>query len=156
MLKPFHEVTPEVVSAIAQICHEANRDYCASMGDHSQVAWEEAPDWQRQSAVNGVMYAIANDFPSPQAMHHNWYSEKAAAGWKLGEFKDPTRKLHPCMVPYSELPESQRLKDLIFRSIVVGIHAALYRPAKPPGPSPEEQAILDRAMGEPLHPIVSG
>ena len=46
------------VTAIARVCHEANWAYCESQGDHSQAPWDEAPEWQRQSAVNGVLYAV--------------------------------------------------------------------------------------------------
>jgi len=36
---------------IAQVCHEANRAFCSSIGDNSQHAWDAAPQWQRDSAV---------------------------------------------------------------------------------------------------------
>lgn len=39
---------------IAQIVHEANRAYCATIGDFSQAKWDEAPDWQKASAIDGV------------------------------------------------------------------------------------------------------
>ncbi len=47
------------IESIAKICHEANRAYCATIGDASQLPWEESPDWQRQSAINGVKFAKA-------------------------------------------------------------------------------------------------
>jgi len=27
---------------IAKVCHEANRAYCESIGDNSQLSWEDA------------------------------------------------------------------------------------------------------------------
>ena len=39
---------------IAKVCHEVNRAYCMSQGDGSQPRWEDAPDWQKQSAISGV------------------------------------------------------------------------------------------------------
>jgi hypothetical protein len=34
---------------IAIVCHEANRAYCRTLGDHSQPAWGVTPDWQQKS-----------------------------------------------------------------------------------------------------------
>lgn len=51
-------LTPE---DIAKVCHEANRAYCAGIGDHSQKSWEESPDWQRTSAINGVKFHALRD-----------------------------------------------------------------------------------------------
>lgn len=45
---------PVNVDAIAKRAHEVNRAYCASIGDHSQPAWEDAPQWQKDSAIAGV------------------------------------------------------------------------------------------------------
>jgi hypothetical protein len=44
------------IDQIAQIAHEVNRAYCKATGDNSQMPWEEAPDWQIASAINGVMF----------------------------------------------------------------------------------------------------
>src|SRR5437879_1359495 len=42
------------VEQVAKICHEANRAYCETIGDNSQPTWEKAPQWQKDSAINGV------------------------------------------------------------------------------------------------------
>lgn len=103
---------------IARVCHEANRAYCAALGDHSQPSWEDAPDWQRKSAKDGVAYAIAHPNASPSDSHENWLLEKQRDGWKFGPVKDPAAKEHPCFVPYDQLPVEQRAKDYIFLAIV--------------------------------------
>lgn len=103
---------------IAKVCHEANRAYCESIGDNSQPKWEDAPDWQRQSAENGVKFNQANPDVPPSASHDSWLAEKAANGWKFGPVKDPEKKEHPCFVPYAELPIEQRRKDALFKAIV--------------------------------------
>lgn len=103
---------------VARACHEANRSYCNSIGDNSQPAWEDAPDWQKQSAVNGVKHALENPDATPEDSHKSWLKEKEADGWKFGEVKDPDKKEHPCFVPYEQLPEEQRKKDEIFLSVV--------------------------------------
>lgn len=108
----------ELLEHIAEAAHEANRAYCDSLGDTSQPSWGDAPDWQRQSAINGVRFHINNPFANASASHESWFAEKQADGWTYGPVKDPANKRHPCMVPFSELPVEQQIKDHIFRSTV--------------------------------------
>lgn len=103
---------------IARIAHEANRRYCEAIGDHSQMQWDDAAEWQRSSAIAGVESYIAADGLSPEEQHDAWMSEKRADGWTYGAVKDHQIKTHPCIVPYAELPQEQRVKDIIFGSIV--------------------------------------
>lgn len=106
------------VENIARVAHEVNRAYCAALGDESQPAWEHAPQWQKDSAATGARMHLANPGATPEQSHESWLAQKAAEGWKWGPVKDPEKKEHPCFVPYSELPESQRAKDYLFRGVV--------------------------------------
>lgn len=106
------------VEQIAEVCHEANRAYCKSIGDNSQPTWEDAPDWQKKSAVTGVQYHLDNPNSKPEDSHNSWLKEKEADGWKYGEVKNPETKEHPCYVPYNELPIEQQKKDYLFLGIV--------------------------------------
>lgn len=115
--KPVEWTGTLPVVAIAKICHEANKALCEGLGDESQVSWDEAPAWQKQSAVNGVKFHASGDH-SPQQGHLNWLAEKKDAGWVYGEVKDAKAKTHPCMVDYNQLPVPQRSKDTLFKSIV--------------------------------------
>ena len=36
----------KTIRDVAQIAHEANRAYCASLGDHSQLPWDDAAAWR--------------------------------------------------------------------------------------------------------------
>jgi hypothetical protein len=103
---------------IAIVCHEVNRAYCEAMGDKSQPKWKDAPDWQKDSAINGVQFHIDNPTAGPSASHESWLKQKAAEGWKYGLVKDPEKKEHPCFVPYEKLPAEQKAKDFIFTAIV--------------------------------------
>lgn len=107
---------------IARVAHEVNRAYCEALGDTSQPKWEDAPYWQRSSAVNGVEFHQANPEAGPDHSHNEWLKEKEENGWKFGPVKDAELKEHPCFVPYEELPTEQKAKDFIFRGIV---HALL-------------------------------
>lgn len=103
---------------IARVCHEVNRAYCESLGDSSQPAWVDAPDWQKSSAINGVELHLANPDAGPEASHEAWMAEKIATGWTYGAVKDPETKQHPCIVPFADLPRDQQAKDFIFRAVV--------------------------------------
>jgi hypothetical protein len=116
-----HPFTEEQRWLAASAAHQANKEYCESIGDMSQPAWNDAPDWQKHSALDGVRFAIDNDFPLPEAMHENWMKVKLADGWVYGEVKDADAKTHPCLVPYAELPEAQRMKDDIFRDTIMDV-----------------------------------
>jgi hypothetical protein len=108
--------------AIARVCHQVNRAYCISLGDHSQPRWEDAPQWQRNSALLGVKLHAENPLATASASHESWMAQKVADGWVYGPVKDPEAKQHPCIVPFDELPREQQAKDWIFREIV---HALL-------------------------------
>lgn len=106
------------IEYIAKVAHEINVAYCLSHGDTSQPSWENAPKWQRESAINGVKFHIQNPDASPSASHDNWLKEKIADGWVYGEVKDPEAKTHPCCVEYEDLPPEQKAKDYIFKQVV--------------------------------------
>lgn len=111
-------MTDTQIEIIAMMCHEANRTYCKTLGDHSQPLWSEAPGWQTDSAKTGVRFHIENREAGTSDSHDSWMKQKVDEGWVYGETKDPEAKTHPCIVPYEELPLEQRMKDFIFRGIV--------------------------------------
>lgn len=113
----------DVVEACARAAHEANRAYCLALGDPSQPAWEEAPDWQRESARKGVSGALAG--ATPEQSHEGWLEEKRRTGWRFGPKKNPEKREHPCFLPYAELPESQRRKDGVYLAVVRAMAQAL-------------------------------
>jgi len=106
------------VEKVARVCHEVNRAYCQAIGDNSQPAWEDAPEWQKQSAIKGVTYHLDNPDAGPDDSHNAWLVEKNRTGWKYGPVKDADKKEHPCFVPYHQLPVEQRAKDYLFRGVV--------------------------------------
>lgn len=108
--------TEEVM--IARVAHEINRAYCESLGDDSQVSWYDAPEWQRDSVIEGVKMHMRNPDATPEASHEAWMAKKKSDGWVYGAVKDADAKTHPCMVPFNMLPPEQRSKDYIFRAVV--------------------------------------
>lgn len=43
--------------------------------------------------------------------HDVWAAGRIAQGWTYGEARNDERKETPCLVPYSELPESEKEYD---------------------------------------------
>jgi hypothetical protein len=107
-----------IISHIAQVAHEINKAYCEAMGDNSQLSWEEAPGWQKASAIDGVNFHLNNPDAGPEASHQNWLREKVKDNWRYGPVKDAENKLHPCLVDFEELPKEQQAKDFLFRQVV--------------------------------------
>lgn len=103
---------------IARVCHETNRAYCETIGDSSQKPWDQADQWQRESAIRGVEFVLANPDATPRSLHEAWMKDKLDQGWVFGAVKDPELKQHPCLVDYSELAADQRIKDYLFRGVI--------------------------------------
>lgn len=109
---------PNEVEAIARIAHEVNRAYCKAIGDDSQVSWFDAPKWQKDSAVIGVNFHLANPDATPADSHKRWLQTKIKEGWCWGPEKDAETKEHPCIMEYEDLPTEQRVKDYLFKAVV--------------------------------------
>lgn len=95
-----------------------NAAYCQSLGDDSQLPWDDTPETHKQSLIAGVEMHLANPNATPEQSHQSWYAQKEAEGWVYGEFKDLEKKEHPCFLPYEDLPTEQKAKDYLFRATV--------------------------------------
>jgi hypothetical protein len=105
------------VEQISYVVHEANRALQRIFRDPVvSPTWLEAPASQRDGLMNGVQMAI--DGATPQELHEEWVRFRLEHGWKYGPVKDEWSKRHPCLVPYDQLPEEQRVKDYMLSAIV--------------------------------------
>ena len=46
-------------------------------------------------------------------VHENWVAQRISEGWVYGEKRDDAKKTTPCMIPYSELPDSEKEYDRV-------------------------------------------
>ena len=44
-------------------------------------------------------------------VHEVWAAQRISEGWVYGQLKDSVLKTTPCLVPYNELPESEKDYD---------------------------------------------
>ena len=110
---------------IAKVCHQTNKAICEALNDNSQVDWDDAPDWQKDSAISGVKFCLSNPDAPPSSNHENWLKDKEADGWVYGPIKDVNKKTHPCFVPYEKLPKEQKIKDYVFKAIVSSLSSKI-------------------------------
>lgn len=47
-----------------------------------------------------------------EAEHRSWLADRIIAGWRFGPNRDDSKKLHPSIVPYADLSESEKAKDI--------------------------------------------
>ena len=50
--------------------------------------------------------------------HEIWAQQRLADGWQYGSQRDDTLKQHPCLIPYEDLPDSEKEYD---RLTVLGV-----------------------------------
>ena len=46
-----------------------------------------------------------------ESTHDHWAAQRLAEGWTYGEQRDDAAKTHPCLIPYKDLPESEKQYD---------------------------------------------
>lgn len=108
-------------AAIARVCHEANRALQIEQDDPTisvSPEWDDLDVETQDSAIDGVEAIVAGRVTSPQESHENWVQFKVQHGWTLGPVKDEEKKEHPLLIPYDQLPTSQRTKDALYMAIV--------------------------------------
>ena len=113
----------DLVLRAAAAAHEANRIYCLWIGDAPQPTWDDAPEWQKASVIAGVEAVLRNPKIGPEESHNGWLAQKRAEGWVWGPVKEPELKEHPCMVSYIDLPDEQKMKDVMFTRVVKAVLA---------------------------------
>lgn len=120
---------------IAEMCHEANRIFCAAHGDYSHKPWAHTPLSIQNSAVHGVNFLIENPDKTPAELHAEWRRSRLADGWRYGEVKDVEKKTHPSLIneengTWWDLPYKERYKDQLFKNIVAAM-TTMPLPAEP-------------------------
>lgn len=131
---------------IALIAYNIIAEYAKSIGEPERVPFDKLTDEQKQSYVDGVNYVLANPEAGPSAQHDMWLIAKQADGWTWGEVKDEEKKTHPAILPFEELPESQRAKDSIFRAVVL---VSKIWVDSVPTPEPKAETVKAAKVAEP-------
>ncbi len=60
---------------------------------------------QLPASLEGLLERLAEN------AHEVWAATRIAQGWSFGPTRDDANKKHPCLVPYDQLPESEKDYD---------------------------------------------
>lgn len=114
----------DAIEKIARVCHEANRAWCLANNEAGTFpAWDQCPKIITDSALAGVNAILANPDMTAEQSHDAWMKYKIAEGWTVGDVKDAGAKTHPSLIPYAELPPAVKVKDHLFRAIILALTA---------------------------------
>ena len=73
---------------------------------------EIANEDQMKSLIDGIRYADEHPNMTPEQNHENWMKMKISQGWKCGPIKDFEKKTHPDLVPFDQLSDVEKRKDI--------------------------------------------
>lgn len=94
---------------IAQIRHIGWVYYQIAAGQ----SYNEVPnDDQLKSLLDGIHFADLHPEMTPEQNHKNWMKMKLEQGWVYGPVKDFEAKTHPDLVPFNQLPDIEKRKDI--------------------------------------------
>jgi hypothetical protein len=114
-----YEEVMGIVSMIAPVVHDANAVLRKLNNEDDVTKWEDANDSDKASTFSALIKLVQDPDMSGEQLHNAWMAEKVASGWVYGKEKSYSLKMHPCMVPYSQLDSIQKAKDEMFRTIAI-------------------------------------
>ena len=68
-----------------------------------------ARDWKDESVKNNDDDVISEVVAA--AVHETWMQGRLKQGWKYGSERNDALKTNPCIIPYADLPESEKAYD---------------------------------------------
>ena len=102
----------------AKVAHQVNQAIRDFYGEDSLPDWDTAGNEMRHRGVLGVEQIIANPDMTPKEIHNIWMQNMFKDGWRAGPVHDGVKKTHPNLVLYEELDDAQKLKDVIYLTLV--------------------------------------
>jgi hypothetical protein len=79
------------------------------------VSWDEREDSFKNQFLEVIERQCGeNRSMSPEELHGGWMQAYIAMGWKYGPEYNRENKIHPDLVPYSQLNKLEQDKDSVF------------------------------------------
>src|SRR5437588_12653129 len=73
------------------------------------VAYQPEPIDTRNVALKKEVVELSERLA--KHAHDIWAQQRLKDGWTLGDKRDDAKKMHPCLVPYEDLPDSEKTYD---------------------------------------------
>lgn len=104
---------------IAKVVHAAMAEYCRGLGQ-TFATWDQVSDQARDNALEGVRAQrhSGGDARPVAECHDAWVASLLEQGWTRGSALDVEAKTHPFLMPFDELPTSERRKAYLWRAVV--------------------------------------
>ena len=96
-LEQFNDAWDDSMNYLVTVSPDRKKTYTPKPIDLSDV--------ELSDELNELREAIAEN------AHEIWAVERLAQGWSFGPERNDEKKENPCMVPYSQLPESEKVFD---------------------------------------------
>ena len=104
---------------IAHICYDANKALAEATDDPlTFMNWEDLSQPTINEWISGVQYYLDNGDVDPEKYHTAWMRQMQRESWVYGEEFNEEKKTHPNIVPYGVLNSREKIKPMLFRSIV--------------------------------------
>lgn len=105
------------VEDAARICHSAIMAISSCIGEPC-IGYDSLGESVRAGIRETIHLVLRDPRTTAEMLHVKWMTDRISEGWQYGPSKSYTSMQHPCLVPYSELPLIQKVKDSIFISVV--------------------------------------
>lgn len=105
----------------AKTAHEVNLALKLFLGEEAMPVWDKLPAEIKHRNIIGVNAVIDNPNITPAEIHQTWVDVMLKEGWRVGPKIDTIKKAHPSLVPYMELEDNQKLKDVLYLAAVKSI-----------------------------------
>jgi len=78
------------------------------------------PEVPSPADMESAVAVMSDEVETIAKLNHDvWSDKRIAEGWRYGPKRDDDQKLHPCLVAYAHLPESEKAYDRDTAQVVV-------------------------------------